>query len=274
MRPPELSTRASFIHRRCFSLYTAFHPGSNPGLPHCRQILYCLSRQESPRILEWVACPVSRGSSQPRNQTGVSCIVGGFFTSWVTSSVQLLSRVRLFGTPGLQHTQLPCPSSIPRAYSNSCPSSRWCHPGWLVRNKGGRARGKAIPPFLRSRPKQATNQSATSVLENPEHLPSKESESEVTQLGPTLYDPMDCSLPGSSIHGIFQAGVLEWVAMSLSRGSSQGSKLGLQHCRQMLYHLSHCSKHSNRDFKTLFNSPLQWQFLVLKEGSSWIYKPV
>ena len=38
-----------------------------------------------------------------------------------------------------------------------------------------------------------------------------ESEGEVTQLCPTLCDPMDCSLPGSSIHGIFQARVLEWV---------------------------------------------------------------
>ena len=191
MRPPELSTRASFIHRRCFSLYTAFrgfpgttqhllkdrcwltellpvlaaqgetllidllpvwawtsekqewpflwpslpflvltlqnshksnvcsaqwlnqvqffvtpwtvahqaslsvgilqarilewgcHPllqgifptqGSNPGLPHCRWILYCLSHQESPRIPEWGAYPISRGSSQHRNQTGASCI--------------------------------------------------------------------------------------------------------------------------------------------------------------------------------------------------------
>ena len=37
---------------------------------------------------------------------------------------------------------------------------------------------------------------------------------------PTLWDPMDCSLPGSSIHGIFQARVLEWVAISFSRGSS------------------------------------------------------
>ena len=37
--------------------------GSNPGLPHCRQILYQLSHQGSPRILEWVACPISRGSS-------------------------------------------------------------------------------------------------------------------------------------------------------------------------------------------------------------------
>ena len=50
--------------------------GSNPGLPQCRQILYQLSHKGSPRILEWVAYPSSRGSSQPRNQTGVSLIVG------------------------------------------------------------------------------------------------------------------------------------------------------------------------------------------------------
>ena len=38
---------------------------------------------------------------------------------------------------------------------------------------------------------------------------------------PTLCDPMDCSLPGSPIHGIFQARILEWVAMPSSRGSSR-----------------------------------------------------
>ena len=42
------------------------------------------------------------------------------------------------------------------------------------------------------------------------------SESEVTQSCPTLSDPMDCSLPGSSVHGIFQAGVLEWGAIAFS----------------------------------------------------------
>ena len=55
--------------------------GSNPSLPHCRQILYQLSHKGSPRILKWVAYPFSRGSSQPRNHTGVSCIAGGFFTN-------------------------------------------------------------------------------------------------------------------------------------------------------------------------------------------------
>ena len=43
--------------------------GSNPGLSHCRQILYQLSHKGSPRILEWVACPLSRVSSWPRNWT-------------------------------------------------------------------------------------------------------------------------------------------------------------------------------------------------------------
>ena len=56
------------------------------------------------------------------------------------------------------------------------------------------------------------------------HLPSAvilvKSESEVAQSCPTLRDPMDCSLPGSSVHGILQARVLEWVAISFSRGSS------------------------------------------------------
>ena len=45
--------------------------------------------------------------------------------------------------------------------------------------------------------------------------------SEVAQSCPTLRNPVDCSLPGSSLHGILQARILEWVAISFSRGSSQ-----------------------------------------------------
>ena len=52
------------------------------------------------------------------------------------------------------------------------------------------------------------------------------SESEVTQSCPTLSDPMDCSLPGSSVHGIFQARVLEWGAVAFSEFADQGSNLG------------------------------------------------
>ena len=55
---------------------------SNPGLPHCRQILYQLSHKGNPRILEWVAYPFSSGSSWPRNWTRVSCVAGRFFTNW------------------------------------------------------------------------------------------------------------------------------------------------------------------------------------------------
>ena len=59
---------------------------------------------------------------------------------------------------------------------------------------------------------------------------------------PTLCDFMNCSPPGVSVHGIFQASILEWVAISFSRGSfwlTQGSNPGFPHCRQMLYRLSH-----------------------------------
>ena len=81
------------------------------------------------RILEWVAISFSRGSSQTRDRTWVSCTAGRFFTHWATREAQ--------------------------------------------------------------------------------------SESEVAQLCPTLCNPMDCSPPGSFIHGIFQARVLEWVAKRL-----------------------------------------------------------
>ena len=56
--------------------------GSNLGLLHCKQILYQLSHKGSPKILGSVAYPFSRRSSPPRNQTGVSCMAGRFFTNW------------------------------------------------------------------------------------------------------------------------------------------------------------------------------------------------
>ena len=55
----------------------------------------------------------------------------------------------------------------------------------------------------------------------------------------TLCDPMDCSPPGSSVHGIFQARILEWVSISFSRGSSQARDWTHISClgRRILYHL-------------------------------------
>ena len=64
------------------------------------------------------------------------------------------------------------------------------------------------------------------------------SECWVAQSCPTLCDPTDCSPPGSSVHGILQARILEWVAISFSRGSSWLRDRTL-HCRQILYCLSH-----------------------------------
>ena len=63
----------------------------------------------------------------------------------------------------------------------------------------------------------------------------------VAKLCSTLYDPMDCSYPGSS--GILQGRILEWVAIPFFKGSSQPrdqtrvSNLSLLHCKQILYHL-------------------------------------
>ena len=67
--------------------------GSNPGLPHCRQILYQLSYKGSPRILEWVAYPFSSRSFRPRKQTGVSCIASRFFTNWAMTEAHNASGV-------------------------------------------------------------------------------------------------------------------------------------------------------------------------------------
>ena len=108
------------------------------------------------------------------------------------------------------------------------------------------------------------------------------SESEVSQSFPTLSDPMECSLQGSSIHGIFQARVLEGGAIAFSAidcspwnspgqntvvGScsllqgifpTQGSNPGLPHCRQILHQLSH---HRNPRI-------LEWVVFPFSRGSS------
>ena len=80
---PGKNTRVGCLHSRKIPLQGIFKTqGSNLGLPHCRWILYHLRHQGSSRILEWIAKPSSRGSSQPKDRTHVSCgIAGGFFTA-------------------------------------------------------------------------------------------------------------------------------------------------------------------------------------------------
>ena len=77
----------------------------------------------------------------------------------------------------------------------------------------------------------------------------------------TLCDPMDCNLPGSSVDGIFQARLLEWVAISLSGGSSQHRDwTQVSHIAGRLYHLSHQGTYpsncSNKLFTKILLSPL------------------
>ena len=91
---------------------------------------------------------------------------------------------------GPQHARLPCPSPTPGAYSNSYPSSWWCHSLFLKQ-------------FTYSCPKN-------------NHISCLHAQSWLT-----FWDPMHCSPPGSSVNGILQARILEWVAIPFSRGSSQ-----------------------------------------------------
>ena len=126
----------------------------------------------------------------------------------------------------LQHARFPCPSPTPRACSNSGPSSQWCHPTifslchkktveklkgsqeekkerWGGGKKGGVGRNSSLMSVSRASPESFKNG-----LFQVGHL-TKCLFSSIIQSYPTLSDPMDCSLPGSSVHGIFQARVLD-----------------------------------------------------------------
>ena len=108
-----------------------------------------------------------------------------------------------------QHARPPCPSPTPRVNPNPCPLSRWCH----------QTISSSVVPF--SSCPQSFPASGSFQMSQLFASPGKpESENEVAQSCPTLCDPMDCNLPGSSIHGILQARILEWVAIAFSRGSS------------------------------------------------------
>ena len=73
----------------------------------------------------------------------------------------------------------------------------------------------------------------------------------VTQSCPTLCDPMDCSPPGSSVHGILQARILEWAAISFSSGSSQPrDQTQVTRIAGRLYWLSHQGSLVNTDGST------------------------
>ena len=137
----------------------------------CDPMDYTIHVNLQARILEWIAFPSSRGSSQPRDQTQVSHITGRFFTSWATREAQ-------------EHWNA---LAYPFSRRSSQPRNRTrvsCIAGGFFTNRAIR---EALYTLRWS---------------------------EVAQSCPTLWDPMDCSLQGSSVHGIFQARVPEWVALS------------------------------------------------------------
>ena len=142
---------------------------------------------------------------------------------------------------GLQHARPPYPP-IPRVYSNSCPLSQWCHPtissavpfsSWL---QSSPASGSFLmSQFFTSGGQSIGVSASASVLPMniQEWFPlgwtgwiSSQSKRlsrvfsnvyiKSLQSCPTLCNPMDCTLPGSSVHGILQETILEWAAVSSS----------------------------------------------------------
>ena len=100
------------------------------------------------------------------------------------------------------------------------------------------------------------------VVKNP---PANAVKALVTQSCLTLCNPMDCSLPGSSVHGLLQAGILEWVAIFFSRGSSQPRDITQVSCitGRLFSHLSQCRGHqfyawSTRHRATKFTCQHYW----------------
>ena len=132
------------------------------------------------RILEWVVIPFSRGSTGHMDWTCISCIARTFLTLWSTREALQSSLL------------LSCFSCVLPCVTHRQQPTKLPHPG----DSPGKNPGVGCHFLLQCM--------------------KVKSESEVAQSGPTLSDPMDCSLPGSSIHGIFQARVLEWIAIAFS----------------------------------------------------------
>ena len=139
---------------------------------------------------------------------------------------------------GLQHARFPCPSPTPWVYSNSYPLNWWCHPtisSCVVPFSFYLQSLQASGSFKMSQfvwGGQSIGVSAsTSVLPmNIQHwfplgwtgwisLQSKGLSRVFSNTSSTLCNPMDCSPPGSFVHGIIQARMLQWVAISSSRRS-------------------------------------------------------
>ena len=119
----------------CQALLQGIFPtqGPNPGLLHCRQILYQLNHQRSTRILEWLPIPSPGNLPNPGIESGSPALQPDSLPAELPgkpavlfSSVQFSHSVvsDSLGPHELQHARPPCPSPTPRVHPNSCPSSR------------------------------------------------------------------------------------------------------------------------------------------------------
>ena len=161
----------------------------------------------------WQPTRRPRPWDSPGKNTGVGC---HFLLQCmkVKSEREVLSHVRLLATPWTAAHQAPPSMGFSR--QEHCSGVPLLFP-LLLLSCFSRAR-------LCATPETAAHQAPPSLgFSRQEHWsglpfpsPMHESESEVSQSCPTLCDPMDCSSPGSSIHGIFQARVLEWGAIAFS----------------------------------------------------------
>ena len=116
------------------------------------------------RVLEWVAFPFSRGSSQPRDRTQVSHIAGRFFTSWATGkpkntgvgqSVSQFSHSVVSDSlrpHKSQHTRPPCPSPTPRVHPDSRPSSPGDLPNLGIKPGSPALQADSLPTELSGKP--------------------------------------------------------------------------------------------------------------------------
>ena len=131
------------------------------------------------------------------------------------------SRVWLFATPWTVARQAPLSMGFSKQeYWSEFP----CPPPGDLLDPGIKPTSLLLPAlaggFFTTSTSPRKPRNVKGFAQVPELVTALESESEVAQSSPTLCDSIDCSLPGSFVHGIFQAIVLEWIAMPFSRGSS------------------------------------------------------
>ena len=147
-------------------------------------------------------CPPP-GDLPPRDWTCVSCIAGRIFYLWSTREALELCYGRQNNAVSQMATSCPLvPMSAAAAAKSRQSRPTLCDP----------IRQPTRLPRPWDSPGKNTGLGCLFLLQ----CIKVKSESEVAQLCPTLSDPMDCSLPGSSVHGIFRARVVEWGAIAFS----------------------------------------------------------